>query len=128
MQAEDILERDVEDLSERDLIEQRYVDSCEAAKEEARLVDPETAEVCWRYGDVEYPYAGFRLWPWYGYSRRELGSNRLFYARSPASSPYAEYARERMDSDGWVWFGDLPEAVRSALLEKHKAFFESDED
>jgi len=112
---------DVEDqLTEREQIEERYANSCKAAKKIAHDIDPETAEVGWRFGDVDYPYAGFRLWLYYGYSRRELGWDRLYYARSPAFSPYGEYARERMDSEGWVWFGDLPEAVRDALWEKHK--------
>jgi hypothetical protein len=112
---------DVEDqLPEREQIEERYANSCEAAKKIARYIDPETAEVSWTFGDVDYPYAGFRLFHYYGYSRRELGSDCLYFARAPAFSPYGEYARELMDSEGWVWFGDLPEAVRDALWEKHK--------
>ena len=117
---------DGDQFSERDLIEEHYLYSCEAAKDEARNIDPETAEVWWWYGDINYPYAGFRLHPYYGYSRGEMGRDVLYFARAPVFSPYGECARRRMDSYGWVWIGDLPESVRDALMKKHKAMFEAD--
>jgi hypothetical protein len=76
-----------------------------AIRKEAGLkIDPETAEVFWCYADVADPYGvkGDLIPEEY---RGCIG--RDSFARSPGS-------------DVWVWFGDLPDATRNALWEKHK--------
>jgi hypothetical protein len=75
-----------------------------AIRKEAGLkIDPETAEVFWEYGSVRDPYYLFEHGDdW------EDNIGRNYFARSPGS-------------DVWVWFGDLPEATRDALWEKHKS-------
>jgi hypothetical protein len=66
-------------------------------------IDPETAEVLWDYTQVVDPYGVCAEIPgecdcvW-----------RAYFARSPEMSV-------------WIWFGDLPEATRDALWEKHKS-------
>ena len=71
-------------------------------REAARHIDPETAEVDWDYGQILDPYSVDPDLP------EELQCvGRLYFARSPGSNI-------------WVSFYDLPEAVRSALWEKHK--------
>ena len=72
-------------------------------KEASRNIDPETAEVLWAYGQVLDPYG---IDPELPEDCREVGRN--YFARS-------------LGSDTWVWFGDLPTAIRDALWEKHKA-------
>jgi hypothetical protein len=65
-------------------------------------IDPETAAVDWIYAQTLDPYGVYTDLPeecW------QVG--REYFARSPGS-------------DIWVWFGDLPEATRDALWEKHK--------
>jgi hypothetical protein len=74
-----------------------------AVRKEAGLrIDPDTAEVFWRYGYVIDPY-GFE--PDLPAELQCVG--RLYFARSP-------------ESDVWVSFYDLPDATRDALWEKHK--------
>jgi hypothetical protein len=65
-------------------------------------IDPETAEVWWEYAHVLDPYG---IHPNLPNEARCVG--RAYFARSP-------------DSEIWVEFGDLPEATRDALWEKHK--------
>ena len=65
-------------------------------------IDPETAEVFWAYGYVLDPYGD---WPDIPEECQCLGRN--YFARSPGMSV-------------WIEFGDLPEATRDALWEKHK--------
>jgi hypothetical protein len=66
-------------------------------KEAALKIDPETAEVEWTcYVQTLDPYGV------------ESQVGREYFARSPGS-------------DIWVWFGDLPDATRDALWEKHKS-------
>jgi hypothetical protein len=73
-----------------------------ATREEAGLkVDPETAEVDWRYGQTFDPYG---IDPDLPEELRQVG--REYFARSPGS-------------DIWVHFSDLPEATRKALWSKH---------
>jgi hypothetical protein len=58
-------------------------------KEQAKLIDPKTAEVMRTFGNILDPYC----------------NDNLYIARAP-------------DSDVWVSFDDLPEATRDALWEK----------
>jgi hypothetical protein len=74
-----------------------------ASRKEAGLkIDPETAEVEWTYAQTLDPYGVYPLLP------EEYCVGREYFARSPGD-------------DVWVWFGDLPQATRNALWEKHKA-------
>jgi hypothetical protein len=66
-------------------------------------IDPETAEVEWTYAQTLDPYGDDPNLP---EEYRQVG--REYFARSPKS-------------DAWVWFGDLPEATRDALWNKHKS-------
>jgi hypothetical protein len=70
-------------------------------KEAAQHIDPETAEVDWEYGMIMDPHGIDSDLP------DELQCVvRVYFARSPGS-------------DIWVCFYDLPEAVHSALWERH---------
>jgi hypothetical protein len=70
------------------------------AKDYAGTIDPATAEVAWQFAEENDPYdietTDSRHW-----------DTRMYYARAPWS-------------DVWVWFGDLPVAVRDALWAKHR--------
>jgi hypothetical protein len=66
-------------------------------------IDPETAEVLWDYTQVLDPYG---IWPDIPEECDCVG--RSYFARSPGM-------------DVWVEFGDLPDATREALWEKHKS-------
>jgi hypothetical protein len=73
-----------------------------ASRKEAGLkINPETAEVDWIYAQTCDPYGDDPDLP---EEYRQIG--RAYFARSPGS-------------DIWVEFGDLPEATRKALWEKH---------
>lgn len=75
-----------------------------ASRQEAGLkIDPETAEVEWIYALTLDPYG---VYPELPEEYRQVG--REYFARSPGS-------------DVWVLFGDLPDAIESALWEKHKS-------
>jgi hypothetical protein len=84
---------------EKGIVEQWFA----IRKEAGQQIDPETAEVEWWYAQVLDPY-GVR--PEIPEEGRQIG--RAYFARSPGS-------------DVWVWFDDLPDAVREALWEKHKS-------
>jgi hypothetical protein len=66
-------------------------------------IDPETAEVFWRYAQVLDPYG---VYPELPEDHQLVG--REYFARAPGS-------------DVWVDFGDLPTATRDALWEKHSS-------
>jgi hypothetical protein len=66
-------------------------------------IDPETAEVEWVYALTLDPYGDGSDLP---EEYRQVG--RECFARSPGS-------------DLWVWFGDLPDAARDALWDKHES-------
>jgi hypothetical protein len=72
-------------------------------KEVGLQIDAETAEVCWTYAQILDPYG---VEPELPEEFWQVG--RAYFARSPGS-------------DVWVWFGDLPDATRDALWEKHKS-------
>lgn len=73
-----------------------------AIRKEAGLhIDPETAEVEWVYAYTLDPYG---IYPELPEEFQQVG--REYFARSPGS-------------DVWVDFGDLPEATRDALWERH---------
>jgi hypothetical protein len=72
-------------------------------KEAGLLIDPETAEVEWTYALTLDPYG---IYPDLPEELQQVG--REYFARSPGSNV-------------WVQFGDVPEATRDALWEKHKA-------
>ena len=66
-------------------------------------IDPETAEVCWKYGQVMDPYGV------YSDLREECQQvGRQYFARSP-------------ESDIWVHFHDLPDETREVVWERHKS-------
>ena len=69
-------------------------------KAAGRKIDPETAEIDCKHGQIWDPYA---LYPELAEEFPEVGW--IFFARSPGS-------------DIWVEFGDLPVATRGALWEK----------
>ena len=74
-----------------------------AIRKEAGLhIEPETAEIEWIYALTIDPYG---VNPGVPEEYQQVG--REYFARSPGS-------------DIWVDFGDLPEATRDALWEKHK--------
>ncbi len=66
-------------------------------------IDPETAEVLWNYTQVLDPYG---IWPDIPEECDCVG--RSYFARSPGM-------------DVWVEFGDLPDATRDALWQKHES-------
>jgi hypothetical protein len=72
-------------------------------KEAGLLINPETAEVMWTYAQTLDPYG---VYPDLPEECRQVG--REYFACSPGS-------------DIWVNFGDLPEATRDALWEKHSS-------
>ena len=87
------------------------VDQWFAIRKQAGLrIDPETAEVIWKYVQILDPY---------GVSRNQSAEcDEIvvgYFARSPGS-------------DVWVWFGDIPEATVDALFERMKAEIESPDD
>jgi hypothetical protein len=74
-----------------------------AIRKEAGLhIDPETAEVDWTYGLTLDPYG---IYPELPEDYEQVG--REYFARTSGSHV-------------WVNFGDLPEATRDALWEKHR--------
>jgi hypothetical protein len=90
-------------LRAEDAVADQTVEQWLAIRKEAGLqIDPETAEVLWVYAQTLDPYG---VDPELPEEYRQIG--REYFARSPGS-------------DVWVWFGDLPDATRSALLERHK--------
>jgi hypothetical protein len=72
-----------------------------ACKREAITIDPETAEVTWRYAQTFDPYG---VDPGLPEEYQQVG--REFFARRPAG-------------DIWVWFGDLPRETQNRLVELH---------
>jgi hypothetical protein len=75
-----------------------------AIRKEAGLkIDPETAEVDWKYAQTLDPYG---IHPDLPEELRQVG--REYFARSPGS-------------DIWVHFGGLPEETRDALWRRHKS-------
>lgn len=75
-----------------------------AGRKEAGLtIDPQTAEVCWEYGQIADPYG---VHPDLPEQFQQVG--RAYFARSP-------------ESDIWVEFGDLSKETRDALWERHKS-------
>jgi hypothetical protein len=87
----------------RDMIsEQITVEQWLAIRKEAGLkIDPETAEVFWKYALTLDPYGVYPELP-------EECLGRDYFVRSQGS-------------DIWVWFGDLPDATRTALCERLKS-------
>jgi hypothetical protein len=84
--------------------DQMTVEQWLAIRKEAGLhIDPETAEVLWTYEQVADPYGVHPDLP-----EEYQCVGRAYFARSPGS-------------DVWVEFGDLPDATRDALWEKHKS-------
>ena len=73
-----------------------------ASRREAGLhIDPETAEVDWDYANCSDPYCLDPFPPPYEYN-----VGRVYFARAPGG-------------DVWIEFGDLPEATRKALWNRH---------
>ena len=85
------------------MADQMTVEQWLATRKKAGLhIDPEAAEVEWTYAQTLDPYS---VDPDLPEEYRQVG--REYFARSPGC-------------DVWVWFGDLLEATRNALWEKHK--------
>src|SRR5262249_37085842 len=75
-----------------------------ASRKEAGLkIDPETAEVDWTYAQTLDPYG---VYPELPEECQQIG--REYFARAPGS-------------EVWGGFGARPDAIRSALWEKHKS-------
>jgi hypothetical protein len=72
-------------------------------KDAALQIDPKTAEVDWIYAQTLDPYG---VDPDLPEEYRQVG--RAYFARSPVN-------------DVWVWFGDLPDATRDVLWDKHSS-------
>jgi hypothetical protein len=72
-------------------------------KEEGLKIDPETAEVWWRYAQTLDPYGVYSDLP---QELQQIGWE--YFARSPGS-------------DRWVHFNGLPDEVRDALWQRHKS-------
>jgi hypothetical protein len=72
-------------------------------KEEALRIDPDTAEVEWRYADTLDPYGVSDEW--------ELPEEFQCVGR--------EYFACAPESEIWVWFGDLPKDAREKLWNRH---------
>ena len=66
-----------------------------------RKINPATAEVTCRHGQILDPYGVVEFLP-----KEHYQYGRNYFARSP-----------RIDM--WVWFGDLPESTQDALWKKH---------
>jgi len=66
-------------------------------------IDPATAEVMWEYGQTLDPYG---VWENMPEEYQQIG--REYFARAPGT-------------DVWVNFGDLPEATRDTLWNKHSS-------
>ena len=79
----------------------KYLDALRKAV--GLYIDPETAIVEWRYAKTLDPYGDEPNLP---AECQQVG--REYFARSP-------------DNYLWVLFGDLPEATRDALWQKHKS-------
>jgi len=79
----------------------KYLDALRKAV--GLYIDPETAIVEWVYAQTLDPYGDDPNLP---AEYRQVG--RENFARWP-------------NNDVWVWFGDLPEATRDALWQKHKS-------
>jgi len=84
-------------MSDQELKEFRSI-----LREAARYIDPVKAEVEWTYGQILDPYG---IAPDLREEYQKVGRN--YFARSPGS-------------EICVWFGDLPEATRAALWQRHK--------
>ena len=78
-------------------------------QEVGRHIDPETAEVWWKFGYNSDPYGDDPDLP---EECRQIG--RVYFARSPGS-------------DTWIWFGHLPEKTVIALW-KRKDVSSDDDD
>jgi hypothetical protein len=78
-----------------------YLDALRKAV--GRQIDPETAEVERIYAQTLDPYGDDPNLP---EEYQQVG--REYFARCPGS-------------DVWVWFGDLPDATRDVLWNKHKS-------
>jgi hypothetical protein len=76
----------------------------EIRKEEALAIDPETAEVCWDYGEYSDPYKLYPVVPEFPVDPLE----KMYFVRRP-------------DGDIWVRDNDLPDAVFAALWERLEA-------
>ena len=78
--------------------EKILVDKWLAVRTEAgKKIDPETAEVMWKYGQTLDPY---NVYPDLSEEEKQIG--RCYFARSPGS-------------DVWVSYGDLPDETLAAL-------------
>jgi hypothetical protein len=95
---------DMQDPVEGSAANQMAVEQWLAIRKEAALkIDPETAEVDWTYAQTLDPYG---VHPDLPEEYSQVG--RAYFARSPGS-------------DVWVWFGDLPDATKKALWERHRS-------
>src|SRR4051812_33104024 len=68
-----------------------------------RSIEPETAEIFWKWGQILDPYGDEDALP---EESRCIG--RIYFARAPGG-------------DEWICFNDLPEATREALWKRMEA-------
>ena len=88
----------------QELEEASAIDEWLAARKRAgQSIDPETAEVDWWYAQTLDPYG---IDPDLPDEYRQVG--REYFAFDP-------------NSEVWVHFGDLPDAIREALWRKHRS-------
>ena len=93
-------------VTKRTASEKAEIEQWLAIRKEAGLkIDPETAEVDWRYGDTCDPYYVCDEWE---LPEEFLCIGRAYFARSP-------------ESDIWVHFDDLPDEVQKKLWAKHRS-------
>ena len=110
-------QRDEPDPDENCIVDRSWLRLIEVV---APTINPETAEVTWGRAPPDDPYDFLDL-----HGGSEKDDEYLYYARVPESerkplSHFMAYAAGcSVDAWPWVWFGDLPEAVRDALWAKH---------
>jgi hypothetical protein len=86
----------------RRMTDQEFEEFRSTRREAGKDIDPANVEVKWIYAQTVDPYG---LDPELPVECQQVG--REYFVRSPGS-------------DIWVWFGDLPSAMRDTLWERHK--------
>lgn len=107
---------DEEDIPAEEL---EWLEHAERIKAAIPTIDPKTAEIACCHQMPDDPYGSLRG---YGYPTWKDIEVPVYYAHTPApesnDNPFSEYGKCMATK---VWFGDLPETERNALVEKRKA-------